>query len=288
MLPAMRNAEIADAFAELADRLAIIDPKPYRWMAYRNAAGTFRDLGDSVAVLSEEGRLGEVDGVGPAIEEKVRELLATGTFPALKRAREDVPDTLLALTRLPGVGPATAKKVFDATDGESFASLAERAAAGTLPVGGGVTKKVLDALVAASPRRAGHVEDRRATVGPVRMRVQHAADVGRRDQVRGDILRVELARKHAFAQLERHAHAARCRLRLARDPCRRPREAVLDQVDVLVVGDHQLDRDPGRAHELQWRCLVPRQAGEAFERRAVVGVLPGARREAVANLGRGS
>ena len=149
----MRNAEIADAFAELADRLAIIDPKPYRWMAYRNAAGTFRDLGDSVAVLSEEGRLGEVDGVGPAIEEKVRELLATGTFPALDRARGDVPDTLLELTRLPGVGPATAKKVHAASDGESFASLAERAAVGTLPVGDGITKKVVDALAASHTER---------------------------------------------------------------------------------------------------------------------------------------
>src|SRR5687768_6858583 len=113
----MRNAEIADAFDELASRLAILDPKPYRWMAYRKAADTFRDLGDSVAVLSDEGRLGEVPGVGKAIEEKVHELLVSGTFPALERAREDVPDTLLALTRLPGVGGATAKKVYEATDG---------------------------------------------------------------------------------------------------------------------------------------------------------------------------
>lgn len=145
----MRNAEIADAFDELADRLAIIDPKPYRWMAYRNAAATFRDLGDSVAVLSDEGRLGEVDGVGAAIEEKVHELLASGTFPALERARADVPDTLLALTRLPGVGPATAKKVYAATDGEAITSLMERAAAGTLETGNGITKKVVDALAAA-------------------------------------------------------------------------------------------------------------------------------------------
>jgi DNA polymerase (family 10) len=149
----MRNAEIADAFDELADRLAILDPKPYRWMAYRRAAGTFRDLGDSIAVLSDEGRLSEIDGVGPAIEEKVRELLATGTFPALERAREDVPETLLALTRLPGVGPATAKKVHAAVDGESFESLMERAAAGTLATGDGITKKVVDALASAHAAR---------------------------------------------------------------------------------------------------------------------------------------
>src|SRR5689334_10828945 len=111
----MRNSDIADAFAELADRLALTDLKPYRYMAYRKAESIFRDLGESVQVLSEEGRLTEIDGIGPAIEEKVAALLAEGTFPALERAREEVPDTLLALTRLPGVGPATARKVFEAT-----------------------------------------------------------------------------------------------------------------------------------------------------------------------------
>jgi DNA polymerase (family 10) len=142
----MRNAEIADAFDELADRLAILDPKPYRWMAYRKAAGTFRDLGDSVAVLSGEGRLGEIEGVGPAIEEKVDTLLRTGSFPALDKARDAVPETLLELTRLRGVGPATAKKVYEATDHESFDSLLERAANGSLVAGKGVTQKVIDAL----------------------------------------------------------------------------------------------------------------------------------------------
>jgi DNA polymerase (family 10) len=142
----MRNAEIADAFDELADRLAILDPKPYRWMAYRKAATTFRDLGDSVMVLSREGRLGEIDGVGEAIEQKVATLLETGSFPALDKAREDVPETLLRLTRLPGVGPATARKIYAATDGASFESLMERAASGDLKAGNGITQKVIDAL----------------------------------------------------------------------------------------------------------------------------------------------
>ncbi|MCW2925937.1 MAG: polymerase [Thermoleophilia bacterium] len=150
----MRNVEIADAFAELADRLALQDEKPYRYMAYRRAATTFRELGDSVQVLSEEGRLREIDGVGDAIEEKVRSLLATGSFPALDRAREQVPESLLALTRLPGVGASTARKVHAALDGESFESLLERAAAGTLPTGDGVTKKVVDALANEAARRA--------------------------------------------------------------------------------------------------------------------------------------
>lgn len=150
----MRNAAIADAFTELADRLALTDLKPYRYMAYRKAATLFGELGDSVAVLSEEGRLLDLEGVGPAIDEKVRALLATGTFPALEEAREAVPDTLLELTRLPGVGPATAKKVYAAADGQSFEALLDQAASGTLEVGNGITKAVVDALAARAEQRA--------------------------------------------------------------------------------------------------------------------------------------
>ncbi|MCB0880254.1 MAG: hypothetical protein KDC46_14875 [Thermoleophilia bacterium] len=151
----MRNDEIADAFAELADRLALTDEKPFRYMAYRKADSTFRELGQSVAVLSREGRLREIDGIGPAIEEKVQQLLETGSFPALDRAREQVDDTLLALTRLPGIGPATAHKVFAAADGEGFDSLVERAGTGQLATGAGITKKVLAALADEHERRRG-------------------------------------------------------------------------------------------------------------------------------------
>ncbi|MCZ4496011.1 MAG: polX, partial [Thermoleophilia bacterium] len=119
----MRNADIAAAFSELAERLALTDTKPFRYLAYTKAAELFAQLPQSVQQLSERGELGELDGVGPAIVEKVAQLVETGTFPALERARADVDDTLLALTRLPGVGPATARKIFALLDGESFESL---------------------------------------------------------------------------------------------------------------------------------------------------------------------
>lgn len=150
----MRNDDIAAAFTELADRLALTDEKPYRYMAYRKAATTFAELTQSAALLSAEGRLREIEGVGPAIDEKVRELIATGTFPALERARADVSDTLLELVALPGIGPATARKAFAQLDGEGFDSLLERAAAGTLEASGAVTKKLVAALTDEATCRA--------------------------------------------------------------------------------------------------------------------------------------
>lgn len=150
----MRNDEIAAAFEELADRLALTDEKPYRYLAYRRAATTFRELADSAAVLSGEGRLRDVPGIGPAIDEKVRELLASGTFPALERARADVDDVLLELVSLPGIGPATARKAHAALGSASFAELLDRARAGELATGSGVSAKLVSALSAEAARRA--------------------------------------------------------------------------------------------------------------------------------------
>lgn len=158
----MRNTEIASVFDELADRLALTDAKPYRYMAYRRAATTFRELADSAAVLSQEGRLLEIEGIGPAIDEKVRELLVSGTFAALERARADVDDTLLALTRLPGIGPATARKAHADLGGASFDSLLDRARIGSLEPVGGLTKKLVAALTDEAARRDAGGGDERA------------------------------------------------------------------------------------------------------------------------------
>ena len=85
------NAEIAAAFTELADRMAVTESKPFRLMAYSKAADLFEGLPDSVEVLAREGRLGDLPGIGPAIRDKVVAFVETGTFPALEKSRAEVP-----------------------------------------------------------------------------------------------------------------------------------------------------------------------------------------------------
>ena len=108
------NPEVAAVFEELAQRLALIESSPYRWMAFRRAAQTIAALEESAAVRAARGDLGEVPGIGAATVEKVTAFVQTGSFPALDRAREAVPDALLELTRVPGVGTKTATKIWKA------------------------------------------------------------------------------------------------------------------------------------------------------------------------------
>ncbi|MCW2974405.1 MAG: hypothetical protein JWN72_2678 [Thermoleophilia bacterium] len=161
----MRNHEIAAAFDELADRLALQDEKPYRYMAYRAASKLFRSMGESVQQRSEAGTLIELEGVGPAIDEKVRELLATGTFPALDKARAAVPDDMLALNRIAGIGPKSAQKIHAALAGRSVDELVEQAGLGTLQPEDGITAKFVGLLAAEARQRADGGVDASATEG---------------------------------------------------------------------------------------------------------------------------
>src|SRR5205807_720687 len=59
-------------------------------------------------IAKREGGLLGIEGFGPAIAEKVTELLQTGRLAFLEALEEEVPPTLLAVRELPGVGPRTA------------------------------------------------------------------------------------------------------------------------------------------------------------------------------------
>ena len=73
----MDNAEIADRLDAFAAVLELGDANPYTIRAYRRAAETVRHSGVPVAELVAAGRGRELRGIGPGIEARLRELVAT-------------------------------------------------------------------------------------------------------------------------------------------------------------------------------------------------------------------
>ncbi len=107
------NADIATLFDELGDLYELDGAVVHRVLAYRNAAKAVRESSVSVAALTREGRVTELPGVGKTLEEKIRALLDTGTIPAVEKLRAKFPPGLVEMTRLPGLGPKRARKLFD-------------------------------------------------------------------------------------------------------------------------------------------------------------------------------
>jgi DNA polymerase (family X) len=109
----MRNGEIADAFEELASLYELDGAVVYRVVAYRNAAKAIREAGVSVAEMAREGRVDQLPGVGKTIAEKIDALLETGSIPSADKLKARIPSGLIAITRIPGLGPKRAKLLHD-------------------------------------------------------------------------------------------------------------------------------------------------------------------------------
>jgi DNA polymerase (family 10) len=128
----VRNAEIADAFEELASLYELDGAVVYRVLAYRNAAKAIRESGVSVAELSRQGRAEELAGVGKTIAEKITALLETGSIPSAEKLRKRNPPGLIEVTRMPGLGPKRARLLGEHLGIESVADLREAAEAGRI------------------------------------------------------------------------------------------------------------------------------------------------------------
>ena len=109
----MRNAELALHFDELADLYELDGAIIHRVLAYRNAAKAIREAGASVAEMTRAGTVTELPGVGKTIEEKLKTLLETGSIPSAEKLKAKYPPGLVEITRLPGLGPKRARKLFD-------------------------------------------------------------------------------------------------------------------------------------------------------------------------------
>ncbi len=103
------NAGAAEAFREIADLLDVLGER-FKPEAYRRAARSIETLTEELAAVAARDELRSIPGVGDAIAEKIREYLATGAIPYLERLQHDVPAGVVAMMRLPGLGPKTARR----------------------------------------------------------------------------------------------------------------------------------------------------------------------------------
>jgi DNA polymerase (family X) len=145
----MKNAEIAAAFDELGTLYELDGAVVYRVLAYRNAAKAIRDSGVSVAELARQGRAEELPGIGKTIAEKIEVLLLDGEIPAAVKLKERIPPGLIAVTRIPGLGPKRARQLHDQLGIETIDQLREAAEAQQIRTVPGFGAKAEEKIAAA-------------------------------------------------------------------------------------------------------------------------------------------
>jgi DNA polymerase (family 10) len=98
--------DVLDMLKELAELTTLDegDPQSFRVRAYENASHGIGAFAGDLAALDLKG-LQAIENVGKSTAEKIRELLVSGRVAKLEGLRAKHPASVVALMRLPGVGP---------------------------------------------------------------------------------------------------------------------------------------------------------------------------------------
>ncbi len=127
----MENIEIARTLQDVADLLEIQGANPFRVRAYRNAAHTIEEHPVPMRKMIERGEdLTELGGIGEDMSRYIHEMCDTGSLTLLDEVAAETPYSLIAIGRLPGVGPKKTRKLWEELGIETVDALEEAARAG--------------------------------------------------------------------------------------------------------------------------------------------------------------
>src|SRR5438132_1212144 len=198
-----RNTEVAAQFELLADLLEIEGYDAFRVLAYRRAAALIRETAGSIAQLALDGKAKQLQGIGKTIEGKIVEIVRDGEVHALTKHKAIVPEDVVAFTRLPGLGPKTARRIWHDLGVTTLPDLRQAAEEERLRTLSGLGAKIEESILKAlDETKPAAVETGRALLGLALPAVLEA---------------VELLREHPAAVEVSEAGSARRRRETVRD-----------------------------------------------------------------------
>jgi len=128
----VRNTEIARIFHSTADLLEIKGDNPFKVRAYQKAAQNIESLTEELSEIALRGELEKISGIGKDLAQKILELLQTKKSGAFEELRLEIPEGLLELIAVPGLGPKKTKLLYDKMGIQTMEALEEAARADRL------------------------------------------------------------------------------------------------------------------------------------------------------------
>ncbi len=101
----MDKDKVAEILVEIGVLLELKGENPFKTRAYVNGARTIESLSEPLAKLVAEKRLGEIKGIGAALEQKITELVETGKLKYYDELKASIPPGLIAMLEISGLGP---------------------------------------------------------------------------------------------------------------------------------------------------------------------------------------
>jgi DNA polymerase (family 10) len=107
MATTVSNQDVARIFEKMSRVLSLKGEDRFRIIAYENAARSIRELDEGLAKIAAEGKLEEIPGIGQDLAGKIEEALRTGHVRQCDQECGRIPDSLLVLFEVRGLGPKT-------------------------------------------------------------------------------------------------------------------------------------------------------------------------------------
>ena len=128
----MDKVKVAEILVEIGTLLELKGENPFKTRAYSNAARALESLTEPLETLIAEKRLGDIPGIGEAIEKKVTELVTTGGLKYYDEIKASIPPGLVEMLGIPGMGPKKVKALHDKLGLESIVQLEAACRAGQI------------------------------------------------------------------------------------------------------------------------------------------------------------
>ncbi|WP_419190053.1 DNA polymerase/3'-5' exonuclease PolX [Stieleria marina] len=245
----------------MAELLEFKGENPFRIRAYQNGAKAIRELDESVAdILADASRkLSDVPGIGKTLVEKTQVLVDTGNLPQLEKLRGEVPEIVIVMARIPGLGAKKAAKIHAELGIESLDDLKRACQEGTVGKLKGFGKKTEDSILegiaiakqageriywATGDELAHHISDHMSRCSGIE-KMQWAGSYRRGRDTIGDLdlLIVADDRIAAMDHLE----------------------AYPDRSQTIGRGDTKISIRVGKAFQVDMRCVEADQFGAALQ-----------------------
>lgn len=110
---ATTKEQVADVLESIATLLELKGENPFKSRAYVNAARMLESMSEPLEQVIAEGRLGELKGIGEALQQKITELVTTGKLGYYEDLKAATPPGLVAMLDIPGLGPKKIKAMHD-------------------------------------------------------------------------------------------------------------------------------------------------------------------------------
>lgn len=108
----MNNREVATILHETGLLMELQGENSFKIRAYYNGARTMEALEEDLEKVVGEGRLQKLPGIGPALTEKITELVETGRMAYHEELKTIIPEGVLELLQIPGLGPKKAGTLY--------------------------------------------------------------------------------------------------------------------------------------------------------------------------------